>query len=116
MAGGSNWWSHPGMRLAMLRQWHSYIGVFIAPSVLFFALTGALQLFSLHEARGDYRPPTLIEALGKVHKDQVLQAGGKKKPAPEAAKTAAAPADPDEDHDADHDEDHHEAAAPAPAH
>jgi hypothetical protein len=115
---GSNWWSHPGMRLATLRQWHSYIGVFIAPSVLFFALTGALQLFSLHEAHGDYQPPALIEALGKVHKDQVFQAG-KKKPAPEAEKAAPAPAeaDHDADHDADHehDADHHEAAAPAPA-
>jgi hypothetical protein len=109
MAGGSNWWSHPGLRLATLRQWHSYLGVFIAPSVLFFALTGALQLFSLHEAHGDYHPPALIEALGKVHKDQVFEAG--KKHAPKAAPKAepkAAAAEPD----ADHDDDHHEAAPP----
>lgn len=55
-----------------LRQLHSYIGAFIAPSVLFFALTGALQVFSLHEAHGSYRPPELVARLSHVHKDQVF--------------------------------------------
>jgi len=55
-----------------LRQWHSYIGLFIAPSVIFFSLTGALQLFSLHEAHGTYQPPAILEKLASVHKDQVL--------------------------------------------
>ena len=55
-----------------LRQWHTYIGAFIAPSVLFFALTGAIQLFSLHEAHDGYKPPLLIEKLAAVHKDQVF--------------------------------------------
>lgn len=55
-----------------LRRWHSYIGSFIAPSVLFFTLTGAVQLFSLHEAHGDYHPPVLMERLSSLHKDQVL--------------------------------------------
>ena len=55
-----------------LRQLHSYIGAFIAPSVLFFAATGSLQLFSLHEAHGGYRPPELIVRLSRVHKDQVI--------------------------------------------
>ena len=62
-----------------VRQIHTYIGAFIAPSVLFFAFTGSLQLFSLHEARGAYAPPAIIEALGRVHKDQVV-----KQPAPAA--------------------------------
>jgi hypothetical protein len=39
-----------------IRRWHSYIGLFIAPSVLFFSLTGAVQLFSLHEAHDKYQP------------------------------------------------------------
>lgn len=55
-----------------LRRWHSYIGAFVAPSVLFFTLTGALQLFNLHEAHGNYHPPVLLERLSSVHKDQVL--------------------------------------------
>jgi hypothetical protein len=55
-----------------VRLWHSYLAVLIAPSVLFFALTGALQLFSLHEAHAGYQPAAVIEKLGRVHKDQVF--------------------------------------------
>ncbi len=58
-----------------IRKWHSYIGLFIAPSVLFFALTGAAQLFSLHEAHGNYKPAALVEKLSSVHKDQVFAFG-----------------------------------------
>lgn len=58
--------------MSSIRLWHNYIGVFIAPSVIFFALTGALQIFSLHEAHGSYEPPALIEKLSSVHKDQVF--------------------------------------------
>jgi len=60
--------------MIQLRLWHTYVGFFIAPSVLFFALTGSLQLFSLHEAHGAYQPPALIEELSSVHKDQVFAA------------------------------------------
>ena len=63
------------MSVASLRRWHSYIGLFIAPSVLFFALTGAAQLFGLHEEHGKYRPPAVIEKLSSVHKDQVFDFG-----------------------------------------
>lgn len=56
-----------------LRRWHSYIGLLIAPSVLFFALTGALQIFNLHEAHANYQPAPLIEKLSAVHKDQVFE-------------------------------------------
>jgi hypothetical protein len=84
-----------------VRQLHTYIGAFIAPSVLFFAFTGSLQLFSLHEAHGAYTPPAIVEALGHVHKDQVL----KVKPAPEAKGGGA------ED---GHDHHHHSATAKAP--
>ena len=58
--------------MQLIRTWHTYIGILIAPSVLFFALTGALQLFSLHEAHDTYTPPPLIEKLASVHKDQVF--------------------------------------------
>ena len=61
--------------MATIRQWHSYIGLFIAPSVLFFALTGAVQLFSLHEAHGRYQPPAIVEKLSSVHKDQEFAFG-----------------------------------------
>jgi hypothetical protein len=56
-----------------IRVWHSYIGILIAPSVIFFALTGALQIFNLHESHGSYTPPVLIEKLSSLHKDQVFE-------------------------------------------
>ena len=64
-----------------VRQWHTYIGAFVAPSVLFFTFTGSLQLFSLHEAHGAYTPPAVVEHLGRVHKDQVWEAPAKAGPA-----------------------------------
>jgi hypothetical protein len=59
--------------MSSIRFWHNYIGIFIAPSVIFFALTGALQIFSLHESHGSYTPPALIEKLSSMHKDQVFE-------------------------------------------
>ncbi len=76
--------------MTRIRQWHSYIGLFIAPSVLFFALTGTAQLFSLHEAHGNYVPPALVEKLSSVHKDQVFEFGdhhGQPAPETDAAKS-----------------------------
>ena len=61
------------MSALTLRRWHGYIGLFAAPSVLFFALTGAVQLFSWHEAHGNYHPAVLLERLSSLHKDQVLK-------------------------------------------
>nr|MEA2797368.1 hypothetical protein [Phenylobacterium sp.] len=81
------------MTLAAVRRFHSWFGVFIAPSILFFALTGSLQLFTLHEAHGDYHPPAVIEKLGMLHKDQVFEAKPKRSPPPAAqAPKPAAPA------------------------
>ena len=77
------------MNLVSIRRWHSYIGLFVAPSVLFFALTGAVQLFSLHEAHGSYHPIALVEKLSSVHKDQVF-ALGDQHPPPDAAPQAGA--------------------------
>ncbi|HEX4182663.1 MAG TPA: hypothetical protein VHY34_05350, partial [Caulobacteraceae bacterium] len=56
----------------------------------FFALTGALQIFSLHEAHGDYTPPPIIEKLSSVHKDQVFKAHHQP---PKPATKAPAPKD-----------------------
>jgi len=90
--------------VAKIRQWHSYIGLFIAPSVLLFALTGALQVFSLHEAHGDYEPLPLVEKLASVHKDQVFALGHHHAPAgpkPDAGKSGAPKPDADDDDDDD---------------
>jgi len=75
------------------RYTHLYLGVFIAPALLFFAFTGALQTFSFHEtSRGSsYKPPAWIATLAQIHKKQVTTVPARKlqPPAGEAARPAA---------------------------
>jgi hypothetical protein len=61
--------------LKMIRQTHLYLGIFIAPAILFFAFTGALQTFSLHEnaREGNYKPARWIVILAEIHKKQSAQ-------------------------------------------
>jgi hypothetical protein len=74
----------------LIRQIHAYLSVFVAPTILFFAFTGVLQLYGLHEAHGGYHPPALIEKLGRVHKDQSFTLGRAHHESPSAAvKTSA---------------------------
>lgn len=56
------------MRLA--RQLHLLSGVFFAPSIIFFAFTGFLQTYSLHEDHDGVKPQPWIAALADVHKHQ----------------------------------------------
>jgi hypothetical protein len=58
----------------LLRKLHGYVGMLIAPSVIFFAATGILQVYHLHEAHGAYAPAPIVQKLGTLHKDQTLQA------------------------------------------
>lgn len=57
-----------------LRQLHLYLGALFAPAILFFAFSGALQEFGLHEARpgSAARPAEWIVRLAAVHKHQTL--------------------------------------------
>ena len=74
--------------LKILRKLHLYFGLFIAPALLFFAFTGAMQTLSLHEAAGtSYTPPTWLARLGQLHKDQNIvprKARAPRPPAPSA--------------------------------
>lgn len=58
--------------LKWLRFLHLYLGVFTAPALIFFAVTGGLQTFSLHEAArdGSYKPPAWLASMGMLHKKQ----------------------------------------------
>jgi len=58
--------------LKFSRQLHLYLGVFIAPALLFFAFTGGLQTFGLHEAGhgSDYKPPAWLATMALLHKKQ----------------------------------------------
>lgn len=56
-----------------VRQYHLYLGLFFAPAILLFALSGALQTFRLQEAKGyGGTPPAWIVWMASVHKDQSL--------------------------------------------
>ena len=94
------------MRVRLLRNIHHWMGVFFAPTILFFAFSGALQTFSLHENKGGgpYQPPAWIVAIASIHKDQAL-------PHPRAGRHHAE-AD-DHDHDAPAARGEHDAKAPA---
>ena len=61
--------------LKTVRIMHLYLGVFLAPAILFFSFTGALQTFSLHESvkGSDYKPANWIVVLGQLHKKQTTQ-------------------------------------------
>lgn len=59
--------------LRLFRKVHLYLGLFISPALLFFAITGAVQTLSLHEAAGSsYRPPAILAELGQLHKKQTM--------------------------------------------
>jgi len=78
--------------LKTFRQIHLYIGIFIAPAILFFAFTGALQTFSLHETghgRANYTPPKWIMQIAQLHKNQNLTVREKKPGSPPDAKPKA---------------------------
>jgi hypothetical protein len=74
------------MNLVQLRLIHYYAGVFFAPTIIFFAFSGVMQVFKLHEAyratpgaQGDW-----IAWMSQVHKESALIA-------PRAAPAKAAP-------------------------
>ena len=76
--------------LRVLRKLHLYLGVFTAPALLFFAFTGALQTFSLHETTqgSSYKPPAWIASLAQLHKKQTTEIPVRH-PRPDAARPGA---------------------------
>jgi hypothetical protein len=84
--------------LRYTRLSHLYLGVFISPALFFFAFTGALQTFSLHETtRGSsYKPPAWAVTLGQLHKKQTTVVPVRKlappdKPSIDKSQPAASP-------------------------
>ena len=73
---------------------HLYLGVFTAPALLFFAITGGFQTFGLHEAKrgSSYAPPKWLAVAGQLHKKQDMNVPPAKL-RPPAAPTPAKPAD-----------------------
>jgi len=70
-----------------LRQFHFYLGIFFAPLIFFFALSGTLQVFKLHESyravpgqQGDW-----VAWFGSFHKEQAWIEPRVAKPRPDGA-------------------------------
>jgi hypothetical protein len=81
------------MTLKSIRQLHLYLGTFLAPTIIFFAASGALQIFRLQEGHlgSSYQPPAWIVFMAGVHKDQRVESAPPAKPAPPAGEAAPAP-------------------------
>jgi hypothetical protein len=54
---------------AVVRDLHVYVSAFVAPSLLFFAMTGALQTFRIPDQKA---APVVIQKLARLHKDDVF--------------------------------------------
>ena len=75
----------PAVARPWLRQLHIYLSFFIAPCLIFFAITGAFQTFRVPDEK---TAPVLLQKLARVHRDDVFAL--KPEPPPKAA-TAAEP-------------------------
>ncbi|MBS0362254.1 MAG: hypothetical protein JSR98_12820 [Proteobacteria bacterium] len=60
---------NPALTWNAIRQVHVYLSVFVAPSLIFFAATGAFQTFRIPD-----RPdaPVVLQKLARAHKDSVF--------------------------------------------
>lgn len=84
-----------GSTLRNLRRWHHYIGVFLAPSILFFAFSGFIQVVGWQDQRNP-PPPGWVSWIAGIHKHQA--APGPRPSAP-ATPAGASMAKSDDDHD-----------------
>ena len=57
-----------------LARWHRYLSCFVAPAMLFFAISGAWQAFRLQEDRkdGSYLAPAALKLMSQLHKAERL--------------------------------------------
>jgi hypothetical protein len=84
--------------LKAYRLTHLYTGVFLAPAILFFAISGFLQMFSFHEAThaAGYVPPPFIVRLSRLHKKATFTLPPPAPPKPAAPKLPGKPSAPPE--------------------
>ena len=65
-----------------LRLAHLYLGAFFAPTLIFLACTGGLQVLTLHKPTATYAAPPWLVRLAAVHKRQTLDPKADDDPAP----------------------------------
>ncbi len=56
--------------LRSLRLYHHYIGVFLAPAILFFSFSGLIQVIGIQD-RHNPPPPGWISYIANIHKHQM---------------------------------------------
>lgn len=83
--------------LKFVRLTHLYAGVFIAPALVFFAFTGALQTLSLHVSAngGTYKPANWIIVLAQLHKRQTTELPPNKLQTPASCSPTVKPGAPE---------------------
>ncbi|NIJ07012.1 hypothetical protein FHS31_000594 [Sphingomonas vulcanisoli] len=73
--------------LRSIREWHLYLGLFFAPMLLLFSVSGAVQTYRVPDQPA---APGWIKWMASVHKDQALPHARKPKKPDEPAKAGAA--------------------------
>ncbi|RAK61407.1 hypothetical protein DJ021_17155 [Phenylobacterium hankyongense] len=69
-----------------LRAIHKWSGLFFAPAILFFSLTGAVQTLDLHKAwPNQASPPEVVRRLASLHKNQTATVAPRPATAPARA-------------------------------
>ena len=79
------------LRLALIRQLHVYVSLFVAPSLIFFAATGALQTFRIPDQK---TAPVAVQKLARLHKDDVFAVKPPRPERPKAGPRAEKPKPP----------------------
>jgi hypothetical protein len=81
--------------LKNLRLLHRYMGLLFSPAILFFAFSGALQTFNLHEPTKStgYVPPVWVVEMAQLHKKQTLSLPKEKTKASQSEPEPRDPAD-----------------------
>lgn len=69
---------------------HRFLGIFFAPSILFFALSGIFQVLGWHQTvRGaSHTPPQWIQEMAQIHKKQTWDLPAQKPANPSTDKLA----------------------------
>ena len=87
-----------------LRNLHNWFGVFFAPGLIFFALSGMLQTLGLHESGPSRQPAAAwIGVFASVHKEGEAALPKARRPVQQQPGGVSAPPEHAHGHDHDHD-------------
>lgn len=84
--------------LLSLRRWHNYIGVLLAPSILFFSFSGFIQVVGLQDQRNP-APPGWVSWMAGIHKHQEAPKPRSPRPATPGQPAGVARGGEHDDHD-----------------